>query len=229
MTLLSDLFNLLFPRLCPVCQTNLAQSEKVICLKCLYDMPRTAYHKKINNPIEEMFIGRTKIDFATAHFFFNAGSPYTNLIHHIKYKGNKMLGYELGRIVGYDLRDSSLTMPDVIIPVPLHKKRQRERGYNQAKVIAEGLSAVTNIPINEDCLVRIHYSKTQTNKSKYQRWSNVHDIFALSSMHNLENKHLLLVDDVITTGSTLEACAIQLEKIPGVRISISTLGVAPSR
>lgn len=218
---------LFFPELCITCGDKLLNQEKFICLRCLHDIPRTRFYDQPENKVIQLFWGRVKTEYASSFFFYRKGSRYQKLIHHLKYKGLKELGYETGRLFGSELAESS-TFPavDLIVPVPLHPKKFKKRGYNQSEWIAMGIGNVLNIPVCGDNLRRLVFTSTQTRKTRFERWENVEGIFELFHPQLLANKHILLVDDVVTTGSTLEACAAAIQKAPDVKVSIVTLGYA---
>jgi ComF family protein len=223
-----DFISLLFPRLCYACGNHLTRNENLICTECYILIPRTGYHLQPDNPVEKLFWGRCKIEKAAAFSFYNRGSRIRNLIHNLKYKGIKDIGYELGRIYGLSLKESGfITDLDVIIPVPLHPSKKRVRGFNQSEIISLGISESTGLPVDSETLSRTTVSATQTRKSRYDRWTNVERIFSLSGTENLKGKHVLLVDDVITTGSTIESSATELLKTEGVRVSVVALAMAP--
>ncbi|MCX6301135.1 MAG: ComF family protein [Bacteroidia bacterium] len=224
-----DFISLLFPRLCYACGNHLSRNENLICTECYILIPRTGYHLEPDNPVEKLFWGRCRIEKAAAFSFYNKGSRIRNLIHNLKYKGIRDVGYELGRIYGETLKNSDFTDDiDIIIPVPLHPSKKRIRGFNQSDIISQGLSEATGLPIDKLLLSRITVSSTQTKKSRYERWTNVEGIFSVADVANLRGKHVLLVDDVITTGSTIESCATELLKTEGVRVSVVALAVAPA-
>jgi len=223
----SDFVQLFFPEICITCNDKLVSQEKYICLKCLHDIPRTGFHKSSGNKVEQLFWGRVKIENATSFFYFRKGSRYQKLIHFLKYKGLKELGQEIGRHYGFELSENKeFSKLDIIIPVPLHPKKLKKRGFNQSEWIAKGISIGLGKPVNSNCLYRIVFTSTQTQKTRFERWKNVEGIFEVKMPELLKNKYILLVDDVITTGSTLEACAIALLKVPGIKISIATLAYA---
>jgi ComF family protein len=177
--------------------------------------------------VAQLFWGRIPIENATSFFSYKKGSNYQHLIHFIKYKGLKELGFETGRKFGLILSDSDIyNIIDVIIPVPLHPKKEKKRGYNQSEWIASGLAQSMQKPISINNLIRNLHTSTQTQKNRFERWQNVENIFTVNDANEFKNKHILLVDDVVTTGSTLEACAFELLKIENVKISIVTLGFA---
>ncbi len=222
-----DFLSLLFPRLCYACGNHLMRNEKLICTECFVLMPRTNYHLDENNAVAQLFWGRCKIEKATAFSFYNRGSRIRNLVHNLKYRGIEEIGYELGRIYGTVLFDSGFTSGiDLIIPVPLHPSKKRQRGFNQSDLISEGLSEATGLPVNVKILERNVMTGTQTRKSRFERWMNVEGIFTVTDPISIEGKHILLVDDVITTGSTLESCVNELLRIEGVKVSLVALAVA---
>jgi ComF family protein len=222
-----DFISLLFPRLCYACGDQLLRNENLICTQCYISIPRTNYHLTEDNPVEKLFWGRCNISKAAAFSFYNKGSRIRKLIHNLKYNGIKEIGYELGKIYGQSLMDSGFTIDmDLIIPVPLHPSRQKKRGFNQSEYISRGLAEVTGLPFDVKTLVRIELSDTQTKRSRYERWMNVEGIFALTDSQKLRGKHILLVDDVITTGSTVDACVSELLKIENVIVSVAALAVS---
>jgi len=167
------------------------------------------------------------IEKAAAFSYYNRGSRIRNLIHNLKYKGIREIGYELGKIYGSLLKNSDFTCDiDVIIPVPLHPSKQRIRGFNQSEIISQGISEATGIPVDSISLSRKNISATQTKKSRYERWTNVEGIFSVTDATGIRDKHILLIDDVITTGSTIESCVTELLKTEGVRVSVAALAVA---
>jgi len=222
-----DFLSLLFPRLCYACGNHLLRNEKLICTECFVMMPRTNYHLDEDNPVARLFWGRCRIEKAAAFSFYNRGSRIRNLIHNLKYKGIKEIGYELGRIYGTTLLSSGFTDGiDLIIPVPLHPSKKRQRGFNQSEIISSGLSESTGLVMDTKILERKVITATQTRRSRYERWVNVEGIFSVADSCRIEGKHVLLVDDVITTGSTLESCVNELLKTDGVKVSIAALAVA---
>ena len=191
-------------------------------------IPRTNYHLEPDNPLAQVFWGRCLIEKAAAFSFYNKGSRIRNLIHNFKYKGIKEIGYELGRIYGLSLKSSGFTSDiDLIIPVPLHPTKKRIRGFNQSEIISSGLAEVTGLPFNMDSLIRTTGTATQTMRSRYDRWTNVEGIFQVKEPEEITGMHILLLDDVITTGSTIESCATELLKVAGVKVSVVSLAFAP--
>lgn len=220
-----DFRNLFYPKLCDACGVHLMKNEDILCTQCQYKLPRTKYHEDHENALAQIFWGRVHLERATALFHFVKGSKYRKLIHKLKYQGRKDLGIYLGMLLGVEVKDvPDFSQAACIVPVPLHPKRKKQRGYNQAEQIAFGLSAVLNIPVSNDNLIRRSYTETQTKKSRFDRWENVSKVFHIKAPEEFEGKHLILVDDVITTGSTIEACAQNLLELKDVKLSIACLG-----
>ena len=219
--------SLFSPRCCVVCGQPLAKGEEEICMVCNMHLPRTNYHLQKDNPVEQLFWGKLPLVRATSYFFYRKGSDYRFILHRLKYGGRKEIGKTMGEYMAAELMPSGFFEDvDLIVPVPLHKKRQSARGYNQSEWIARGITAVTGIPTDCKVVVRRKNSETQTRKSVFERWENVEGIFELSSSSGLQGKHVLVVDDVLTTGSTIASCCSALMRAEGVRISVLTLAVA---
>lgn len=224
---LTDFFNLFFPNLCNACGKSLVKDERIICLECYFKLPVTNFHKHSDNPVARIFWGRVDLTSATSYMFFNKGGHVQKLMHRLKYQGSTETGVYLGELLGNELKNSSLySGVNLVIPVPLHKKRLKQRGYNQSDFICRGIGKSMNIEVDTISLIRNKYTETQTEKSRYSRWENVKDKFAVIDVEKLIGKHLLLVDDVLTTGATLEACAQKLLEIPDVKVSVATLAYA---
>ncbi len=225
--LADDFISLLFPSLCNACGVPLVRNEKLVCVSCMIDIPETGYHLHRDNLLEKSFYGRCYIEKAAAWSYYRQGSKVQHLIHKLKYKGVKPLGKYLGGVYGNVLRNSAYCDDiDCILAVPLHSSRMRKRGFNQSSLIAEGMSYALDIPKEDRILIRIKRSATQTRKQRYDRWENVEGVFGIRYPERIEDKHVLLVDDVITTGSTIEACARELLKLPGVKVSVAALATA---
>ena len=191
------------------------------------ELPHTSFENFPNNPIERMFTGRLAIVAATSGFYFSKGDLIQYLIHDLKYKGNREAGIYLSQIMGtLMLQSNRFNNIDYLIPLPLFAEKEYKRGFNQANIICQGLSSSMNIPILLKNVVRIRFTETQTKKHRTERWDNVHESFKVTDAQVLKNKHILLVDDVITTGATLDACAQVIKNIEGVKISIATLATA---
>ncbi|MFN8239153.1 MAG: ComF family protein [Bacteroidales bacterium] len=225
--ILDDFLGLLFPRICHGCGEHLLQNEDLLCLDCLVSIPRTGYHRFPDNPVEKLLWGRCMVEKAAAFSFYTKGSRIRKIVHDLKYRGARELGPLMGRIYASDLsRDGFFDGIDLIIPVPLHPARQRKRGFNQSELICDGLAEISGLPVDKTILKRIRFSETQTRRSRYDRWQNVEGIFGVENASGLSGKHVLLVDDVITTGSTIEASVNALSKTENIRISVIALGVA---
>ena len=221
------LTDLLFPRLCVVCGDRLIDQEQWICLNCLHHIPRTNFHLAVDNPVARIFYGRVQIEHATSFFYFSKGSKYQTLLHNLKYKGMKELGAEIGKHFAIDLMHSpGFSSIDIVCPVPLHPNKERKRGYNQSWWIASGIAKQMNKELNADNLKRVTATETQTRKSRFERWQNVEGIFELTNPEEFFGKHVLLIDDVVTTGSTLEACANAIVSATDAKVSIATLATA---
>jgi ComF family protein len=224
---LSDFVSLLFPELCTACGESLVANENLICTDCRFNLPYTNFHLQPDNIVAQQFWGKIKLEGAYALFYFVKGGNIQNLMHRFKYNGMKQIGNLLGNIAGAQLiKNDIFKTVDLIIPVPLHKKRLRQRGYNQSACFAEGLAQQLNAVVEENNLIRVAATETQTHKSRFERFNNMQEVFVVADPGRLKNKHILLVDDVITTGSTLEACGAQLLKIEGLRLSIATIAYA---
>ena len=221
---LSSLLNLVFPKLCVCCGGSLMEDEENICLTCLYSLPRLAKQDYTDNRIMDLFLGRVKLEKAFSWCMFEKQTSVQNILHHIKYKDKDYLARQMGEIMAREMPDFFADI-DAIVPVPLHKKKQKIRGYNQSQEIAKGVQSVVGLPIFSELLTRIRFSETQTHKNKDQRWQNVQGLFMLEPNEGFEGKHLLLIDDVLTTGSTAIACLEELQKIPNVRLSFLSLAV----
>lgn len=223
-----SLFRLLFPNLCVACKRPLVSGETSICLHCLYAVPRTHYALRPDNPIEQLFWGKVEVQKATAWGYFAKGGTLQALLHALKYKNQPQVGRVLGR--QFALENAAwLQDIDVLLPVPLHQKRLRDRGYNQAACIAQGMVEKIAIPIEYEALVRKIPTQTQTQKRVYERWENTTDAFGVlpQAIGRLQGKHVLLIDDVITTGATLAWAATALKKqIPDITISIAAIAAA---
>lgn len=224
---LSDFVSLLFPQLCNACGESLVSGEELICTDCRYHLPFTDFHLKPDNMVAQQFWGKINLEAAYAMCYFTKGGKIQHLMHQFKYKGIQQIGVMLGNIAGGQLAENPIfSSVDIIIPVPLHKSRLRKRGYNQSTCFAEGLSQKMNIPVDENNLVRLRATETQTHRSRFSRFENMQEVFSINDSAALANKHVLLVDDVITTGSTLEACGAELLKVKGLKLSIATIACA---
>lgn len=227
MLIFNSFINLLFPNLCVACNENLVKGEHFVCLKCLNEIPKTNFHLQKENSVEQRFWGKVPIEKATSYFFFQKGSKFQHLLHELKYKNNKEIGEFLGKYSASELINHSfLQNIDLIVPVPLHPKREAKRGYNQSEWICKGISELTQKPMSARNLIRNQENTTQTKKSVFERYENTQGIFEVKNPAEFAEKHILLVDDVLTTGSTIEACMQELQKVENIKISVFTLAVA---
>lgn len=222
----SDLLGLVFPQICVSCGNNLFIHENVICSKCLYHIPRTQISDMEDNMVARLFWGRVSLKYCTAYFYYNKGSKYQNIIHNLKYQGKQYIGSEFGKIFGSALRTTNLVSVDVVVPIPLHARKLRKRGFNQSEVIAKGIAESMDRKMDADALERVVDTDSQTRRSRYQRWENVDGIFKVIKPEVFKNSHILLVDDVVTTGSTIESCASEILKIEGATVSMAALAIA---
>jgi len=225
--MIRDFISLFYPQLCCACGNHLNKGENLICGFCHYHLPKTEFHMEKNNPLIRHFWGKVDIHSAAAYYFFRKGEKVQQLVHQLKYKGRKDIGERIGELYGHELMKSpDFNTVEVIIPVPLHPMRQRKRGYNQSEMFANGLAKSMNRISLPHALKRNVATSTQTKKNRFSRWENVNRIFAAEEVSQLVHLHVLLVDDVITTGSTLEACVQVLSGIEGIRISIASIAYA---
>ena len=224
MKLLKDFFYLFYPNICANCNEQLLQNEKIICVFCRNDLPLTNFNSYTNNKVFTIFYGRITIEKAYSLLLFRKEGITKNLIHNLKYKGNETVGIFFGNWLGEILyKNKEFSSVDFIIPVPIHSKKKKIRGYNQVTKFGECLSTHLNIPFVEDILIRQSTTKTQTLKSRFDRFKNLETKFLLTDTTAFKGKHILIIDDVITTGATLEACALALLKTSDLRISILTM------
>lgn len=226
--MLTDFISLLLPINCASCGKSLFKNEENLCIYCIYHLPKTNFHLQEENVVAKFFWGRVAIHSAASFLEFNKGGNVEKLIYALKYKGQKNIGITLGKLYGQELKDQmTFNTVNTIVPVPLHAKKEKMRGYNQSHYFAMGLAQSMNVTINTSSLQRALISDTQTKKSRFNRWKNVESVFKIKDPDTLKGKHILLVDDVVTTGATLEACAQTLLQIPLVKISIATIAFRP--
>lgn len=224
-----SLLHLFFPPTCAGCKTILIANENVICTSCRHEMPLTQHHLNSENEAIKKFYGRIPVEHVSALVYFHKKGIVQELIHSLKYRGQEAIGTVFGEWYAEELKNIPvLRTVDIIIPVPLHPKKLRERGYNQVTEFGNALSKSLQIPVNTTILFRQVYSKTQSQKNRLSRTEGIDTIFDVSFDEKDHNKHFLLIDDVITTGATLEVCAKALLKIPGTKISIVCMAMADS-
>jgi len=222
-----DFYRLFFPKICGACDVALAKGEHHLCLHCSTELPFTNFENIKNNPVEKLFLGRANIEFATTLFFFSKTEKVQNILHNIKYNEQKELAVHIGKIFGERLQNNSyLNSVTTIIPVPLHPQKEHLRGYNQSALFAEGMNEILNIEMQENNLVRIVNTGTQTKKTRMERMDNVGNAFKVKHPEKLKGKHILLIDDVLTTGATLEVCAQTLKDSANCKVSIATIAYA---
>jgi len=224
----NDLLNLFYPNLCKLCRRLLIDGENQICISCLCNLPRTGFHKEEDNPVRQLLQDREKLTTASAFLYYEKGGKVQQLIHSIKYYDNKELGYLLGRQAALELKaaDHPLSYADILLPLPLYYRKERQRGYNQSEWIAKGIQSVWETPVLNNAVKRIIHTESQTSKISYNRWLNVKNIFSVVNPEPLSGKHILLIDDVVTSGSTAGACIDTLSAIADIRISFFSLSIA---
>lgn len=221
--MLNDFLSLIFPKVCFACGKSLYKKEDCICTHCLFHLPKTNFHLYADNPVVKLFWGRVNIFSGASFLSFAKGSRVQHLIHQFKYRGKKEIGLSLGKRYGNELKQSSLfSSINLITPVPLHKEKLKKRGYNQSDFFARGLSEAFETE-HKNILMRTRSTETQTKKSRFARWKNVEEIFQITEPETVRGKHVLLVDDVVTTGATLEACAQKILEVPDTKVSVATI------
>ncbi len=226
-SLLTDAMHLFFPHTCMGCGNDVVANDNILCLRCISNLPHTNFEKLPGNPIENIFRGRVHIEAASSQFYFSKGHLVQYLIHQLKYKSNKTAGEYLGAVMGRALLQSGrFSNIDYLIPLPLYADKEFKRGYNQAQIICEGICTSMEVPVHSKNVIRERYTDTQTKKHRAERWENVEGSFRILQPEKLQGKNILLVDDVITTGATLEACAQVLTKIAATKIYLATVATA---
>jgi ComF family protein len=225
--IVNDFIALFYPRVCVACHASLIKGEELLCTSCLAQLPKTAYHRFADNPVSNRLAGRLPIQFASAFLKFRKGGLVQSLLHELKYNNHPEIGVRMGHLYGLELTESGMQNHfDLIVPVPLHASRMRKRGYNQSAKFAEGLSEALNTEWQESISLRVSATNTQTRKGRADRWSNVKDAFSVGSVEKVAGKRILLVDDVITTGATLEACGHHLIESGCGSLSIACIAEA---
>ena len=223
----SSTMHLFYPHVCTGCGSDLLEEDALLCVTCIHNLPHTNFASLPNNQVEKDFWGRINLVDAYSQFYFSKAFLMQHLIHQLKYKGDTEIGFYLGEIMGKTMLKSNRFLNiDELIPLPLFADKEHKRGYNQATVICNGISSVMNIPVLNDAVIRQHATETQTRKHRTERWENVKDSFKVAKPAELNGKNLLLIDDVVTTGATLEACGNVILDAADVKLSIATLAYA---
>ncbi|KZS39798.1 amidophosphoribosyltransferase [Aquimarina aggregata] len=224
--MLRDLAYLFYPVYCAACDSPLYKNERLLCTSCRHELPLSNFHNVNAKKIEKVFYGRVKVENTCSLFIFRKDSLVQNLIHNLKYKGREEIGKELGKWLGDELiQKPDYQDIDFVIPVPLHKKRYRERGYNQVAKFGIEIAKKLEITYIDTVLKKKSYNKKQSKRERLRRWDNTSETFSIENESLLKNKHILLVDDIITTGATIEACIQALKVIPGIKISVAAMAI----
>lgn len=222
-----SLLHIFFPHCCVGCGTDVLSNQQILCLACITQLPVTNFHLYADNPVQQIFRGRLPLVNATSYTYFTKDSLLQQLMHQLKYNNRKNIGTWFGRRIGEALKTSPrFTMPDALVPVPLFAARERKRGYNQAQLLCEGMAESLELPVWKDVVIRSTLTETQTRKNRIQRWQNMEGKFSVIQPAAIQGRHLLLVDDVLTTGATLEACGRALLTAGQVKLSIATMAFA---
>jgi ComF family protein len=222
-----SLLHLAFPHICAGCGTDVLDKEHALCLRCLHALPKTGFHPHAGNPVEKLFWGRLPVEAATAQFYFTKSSLMQHLMHRFKYRGDKTLGSYLGRLMGNRLQETDrFATVDALVPLPLFAAKERRRGFNQSAILCQGIAEVLQKPVYQNKIIRTAGTESQTKRNRSDRWQNVEGRFEWKSTEGMAGKHLLLVDDVVTTGATLEACGRTILQEGSVRLSVAALCMA---
>lgn len=223
-TIIDSLLHLFFPHTCAGCGTDILHRDQLICLHCIDRLPQTGFHRYADNPVEKIFRGRLPVACATSLLYFTKSSVLQHLVHQFKYNGKMEIGRFIGQRMGETLREASrFGMVDALVPLPLHAARERKRGYNQSGILCEGMAEVMQLPVLKNIITRKSATETQTRKRRTERWSNISGRFELLKPEAIKGRHILLVDDVITTGATLEACGQEIITAGEAQLSIFTM------
>ncbi len=218
---------LFYPHICIGCSSDIIDEHQLLCLRCMRALPYTHFANQANNPVEKIFWGRLPVKSAHSEFYFSKESLMQQLIHQLKYKQHLDIGLYLGELMGYSMLQSSrFSGIDILVPLPLYPDKERKRGYNQAAIIATGIATIMNLPISKQNVVRKKVTATQTKKHRIERWENVAESFSVIRPKELEGKEVLLIDDVLTTGATMEACGRVIINAANCTLSMATLAIA---
>ena len=216
--------HLLYPHNCEGCGTDILNDDDFLCAKCFYELPKTGFIDVAYNPVEKIFYGRLRLEQAAAGYYFTKDGLLQHLIGQVKYKRHRDLGIYLGKLIGYQLKKTNrFTDVELLVPLPLNDRKEAKRGYNQATLICEGIAQVWQKNIVSDAVARTVFTQSQTNKTRVARWQNMEGVFAITNAMQLQGKHILLVDDITTTGATLEACGSEILQVANTKLSILTV------
>jgi ComF family protein len=215
--------HLLFPHTCAGCGSDILDKKSMLCARCMEALPETHFELHTGNPVEKKFWGRLPVKAATAQYYFTRESLVQQLVHHFKYQGNKELGLQLGQLMGDALKRSGRFRPDALIPLPLFPVKERKRGFNQSDLLCQGIAGCLHIPVLKHVVTRPQHTETQTRKGRIERWKNMEGKFVLADPAAIAGRHVLLVDDVITTGATLESCGTALLEAENTEVSVACL------
>lgn len=221
---INNFSHLLYPHNCEGCGTDVLNDDSYLCAKCLHDLPVTGFVNTLDNPVEQCFYGRIKVEAAASGFYFSKDGLVQHLITQLKYKNHQEMGIFLGRLIGQQLNATNrFDDVDILVPLPLNDRKEAKRGFNQAARICEGISQTWAKPICTNAVERTIFTQSQTNKTRIDRWQNMEGVFTIANTKVIEGKHILLVDDIITTGATLEACGNEILQVPRTKLSIITV------
>lgn len=221
-----NLLNLFFPKVCLSCTAHLSDNELHLCTECRHELPVTNFHFSDHEAVKKVFYGRLNLEQATALLYYSKKGIVQTLLHNLKYRGYQDVGVCLGEWLGAELFEiEAYRSIDMVIPVPLHSIKQRKRGFNQVTKFGQAIANALNVPYKEDILLKVHHTKTQVFKNRLKRWSDAGAVFKVENTIELDNKHILLVDDIITTGATIESCALELQKAKNIKLSVATMAI----
>ena len=224
---LNNFSHLLYPHNCEGCCSDVLSDDSFLCAKCLYELPETGFINVADNPVEKSFYGRLKLEAAAAGYYFTKDGLLQHLISQLKYKSNKEMGIFLGALIGKQLQLSDRFKDvEVLVPLPLNFRKEAKRGYNQSTLICDGIATIWQKPVVTNAVVRSVFTQSQTKKDRITRWQNMEGVFAIENAAQLQGKHVLLIDDITTTGATLEACGSEILQIPNTKLSIVTVACA---
>lgn len=219
---LSALLHLFYPHNCEGCGAAMVSDTQFLCARCIHRLPTTGFFTSRANPVEKAFYGRLPLHHAAAAYYFTKGSLLQHLLVQLKYRNNREAGYFLGRMLGHALADAErFAGIEVLVPLPLNPQKEFIRGYNQSALLCEGIREIWKKPVLADAVTRVRFTGTQTRRNRLSRWQNMENVFAVTQPEQLVNKHILLVDDVVTTGATIEACGTSILQVPGTQLSMA--------